>query len=73
MELLKQLGKVFNKIAEKNSQEGANKQPKNNGIKTYNKEPQPRVAVPQTKGGKHRSGTRNRATVDCRMSVGSSC
>ena len=47
MELLKQLGKVFNKIAEKNSQEGANKQPKNNGIKTYNKETQPSADVTQ--------------------------
>ena len=49
MESLKRLGKVFKKIADKNVQEVVDKQPKNNSIKTYNKEPQPKVAVPQTR------------------------
>ena len=44
---LKQLEKVFNQIEEKNAQEVADKQLKNNGIKTYNEEPQPRLDVPQ--------------------------
>ena len=37
---LKQSAKVFKKIAEKKAQEVADKKPKNNDIKTYNKEPQ---------------------------------
>ena len=48
---LKQLEKVFNQIEEKNAQEVADKQLKNNDIKTYNKDPQPRVAVPQPSMG----------------------
>ena len=47
MEPFKELANVFKKIVEKNAQEVVDKQPKNNSIKTYNKEPQPRVAVPQ--------------------------
>ena len=47
MVLLKQLAKVFKQILEKNAQEVADKQLKNNGIKTYNEEPQPRLDVPQ--------------------------
>ena len=47
MELLKQLAKMFQKIVEKNAQEVADKQMKNGGIINYNKDPQPRVAVPQ--------------------------
>ena len=37
---------MFKKIVEKNAQEVAEKKPKKS-IKTYNKEPQTRVAVPQ--------------------------
>ena len=40
---------VLKKIAEKDSQEVTDNQPENNSIKTYNKEPQPKVAVPQTR------------------------
>ena len=47
MESLKRLGKVFKKIADKNVQEVADKQPKNNSIKNYNKYPQQRVSVLQ--------------------------
>ena len=47
IESLEKLAKVFKKLAEKNAQKVADKQPKNNSIKTYNKESQPRVAFPQ--------------------------
>ena len=47
MESLKKLENIFKKIAEKNLQEVSDKQQKNNSNKTYNKKPQPRVAVPQ--------------------------
>ena len=43
----KKVAKVFKKISEKNAQEVANKQPEKNDIKTYNTEPQTRMAVPQ--------------------------
>ena len=38
-----------NSKSTKSEQEAADKQPKNNSIKTYNKDPQPRVYVPQTR------------------------
>ena len=45
--IVKTIGNSFKITADKNSQEVADKQPKNNRIKTYNKYPQPRVSVPQ--------------------------